>query len=326
MRRDLALAFLFILLSAISGLAQSGLGMPSGADVSVFVKFDDDRPVPEMYRVQLLSTSGVAMMELLTDQQGQVVFHDIKTGPYHLSVSGPDAITTEISFAIYRGENVHTEYVRLARKENKQSVSTNGTVSRAALDIPDKAKKEFEKGLEAFEKEDFPNAKDRFHKAINIYPQYSLAYVNLGIIAMKENKIDEGELDFHQAITADPQDPAAYIHLARSQILKKQYASAEPLLQKATAISPLDPDALTMLAASELYLGKTEEAVACAKKVHSVPHDHFAVSHLVAAQGLIKENQMQAAADELRLFLKEAPDDSRAPAARATLQSIENRK
>src|SRR6185312_1886482 len=250
---------------------------------NIFVTFDDDHPVPQNYRVQLLSSARLPLRQTLTDSHGQATLQNVTQGAYHLSVSGPDAITTEGSFAIYRGELSHNEYIRLPRKENTRASSTDGTVSRASLDIPDKAKKEFEKGLQAFKKDDFPRAKDEFNKAIGIYPQYSLAYVNLGIIAMKENKIDEGERDFQQAITADPQDSAAYIHLARSQIVKKEYASAEPLLLKATAISPLDPDVLTMLAASELYLGKNDLAVASAKKVHAVPHDHFAVVHLVAA-------------------------------------------
>lgn len=314
------------LLALLPAVAQGGAPVPNtGAELDIWVTFDNDHPVPEMYRVQLLNTQRIPIATTITNGRGEAIFPNIREGGYHLAVSGPNVETTETSFAIYRGELSHNEYVRVNRRGDAAPSSNEASVSRATLDIPDKARKEFEKGSAAFKKQDFAQAREKFQKAVELYPRYSLALENLGVLAMKENKVEDGERYFNQAITADPQEPTAYVQLARSEMLRKHYAEAEPLLLKVTSITPLDPEALTMLAASELYLGKTEEAVATAKKVHSVPHEHFANSHLLAAQGLMNEKKFDLAADELRLFLKESPDDPNAKSARAALQSIENK-
>src|SRR5205823_2509674 len=172
--------------------------------------------------------------------------------------------------------------------------------------------KEFDKGVTASAKQDLPGAGQHFMKATEIYPQYALAFVNLGAIAMQQGNNGEGEHFFEQAIHADPQLPMGYTSLARVKILQEKYAEADSLLEKALTIRPLDPEPLTMLATSQFRSGKYPEAIVTARKVHSVPHEHYAVVHILAAEALAKQNQPDIAADEYRLFLKEFPESPHA--------------
>jgi outer membrane protein assembly factor BamD (BamD/ComL family) len=55
-----------------------------------------------------------------------------------------------------------------------------------------------------------------------------------------------------------------------------------------------------------------------------VPHEKFAMAHLVAAQAYTKKDRLDQAAEEYKLFLKESPDSPNAASARATLQSIQS--
>ena len=109
-------------------------------------------------------------------------------------------------------------------------------------------------------------------------------------------------------------------------MLERNFKSAESLLTKATAIVPADPEPLTMLASSQLAQGELTEAVLNAKKVHTLKHEQFAISHFIAAQALVKESQPQQAAEELKLFLQEAPNAPQAAAAKATLDAIQHPK
>src|SRR4029077_13866994 len=121
----------------------------------------------------------VPMADTVTDDSGQAFFHNLRPGNYSLSATGPEGEAQETSFTINRGELTHNERLVIVRKEGTTPSSNQGSVSKAALNIPDKARKEFDKGLVAFKKEDFPAARERFNKAIELYPQYSLAFVNL---------------------------------------------------------------------------------------------------------------------------------------------------
>src|SRR4051812_31591317 len=130
MNRKNALMSLVIclLLSALSAAAQGIPTVSTGAELNIWVMFDNDHPVPELYRVQLLNTQHIPIASTITDARGQALFHGIREGGYHLSVSGPNTESAETSFAIYRGELSHNEYVRLNRKAEAPT-SSDGSVS-----------------------------------------------------------------------------------------------------------------------------------------------------------------------------------------------------
>lgn len=330
--RALSAATLFVFPVASALAFGQGITLsqtPSRTDLHVQILYENDHPVEgkDRYQVHLLSSRSVPIANQATDDRGEAIFYSIGEGTYHVNVTGANIDAVEIQFNIFRGENSHMEFVHIRLKGGaiQQTGSTQGSVSSAALNIPDSARKEFDKGMTELEKQNFSAAQQRLSHATEIYPQYSLAFVNLGIIAMKQNHQDEGRHYFERAIAADPQEPAAYVHLAKLDIMKKKYSDAEPLLTKAISITPLNPEALMMLAASELYQGKLDEAIENAKRVHGVPHQQYAVAHLLAAQAYTQKDQMDRAADEYRLFLQESPNSASAAQARAALQSIENK-
>lgn len=321
--------FLFLPLLMVTGLpliAQRQQQQETHADVYVNVAYENDHPVGMQYRVQLLTNGRMPMGEQFTNDRGQVIFRGLSVGSYQLIVLGVDIENTELGFSIGPHESMHTEFIRVKLKSATAKPSSNqGTVSSASLNIPDRARKEFDKGLAAFAKQDLVTAREHFAKAVEIYPQYSAALLNLGVIAMRQQDPAAGQHYFEEAIKADPQNAGAYTYLARVDIMNAKYDDAETLLTKSLSLTPLDPEPLTMMATSQLRSGKFADAVASAEKVHTVPHEHYAIAHLVAAEALIKEQRSDLAADQFRLYLKESPTGANAESARAALQSIENR-
>jgi tetratricopeptide (TPR) repeat protein len=316
-----------ILLLAISAtlpvFAQRSQQQQTGAEVLVTVTFEDNHQVPSMARISLFTSARMPVAEQFANDRGQASFR-VSSGNYLVQATSLEGEAVESSFTIQPREAMHSEYLLMKRKSKKDADSHEGSISAAQLNIPDKARKEFDKGLSAFDKDDFNTAAQHFSKAVEIYPQYALALVNLGVIDMKENNMVGGQQYFEAAIKADPQLPNGYTALARVKILQTDYAEADTLLTKALSIRPLDPEPLTMLATSESRSGKYDMALATARKVHNVPHEHYAVVHIIAADALLKLNEPQMAADEYRLYLKEFPASPNAEQVRTALQSIEN--
>lgn len=308
--------------------SQKALQQSGNIELYVYVTLDDGKPA-QSYKVQILTRSWMQVSQDLTNDRGLVIFRNLGAGDYRIAVTGMDIEKAETELTLFshgQYESTQNENIQVRRINREQPSSTQGTVSAATLNIPDKARKEFEKGLVAFDKQDFPVARERFAKAVELYPQYCGALLDLGVIAMHDGQADEGRRYFERAMQADPQNPAAYIYLARVYIVNKEYKQAEPLLAKATAIVPLDPEPLTLLASSELQQGEFAQAVVNAKKVHTLQHQRFAIAHFIAGQALAKESLPQQAADEYRLFLQEAPDAPNAPAIRAALAAMEHPK
>jgi tetratricopeptide (TPR) repeat protein len=293
--------------------------------VEVRISLENERAAPEQLRVQLLTSSNATVAEQFTRDLGQVNFRNLAVGNYRIRVTGLDIEDTEVSFSLDVFEQHHVEFVHVKRKKSAEQTSNQGSVSAATLNIPDKARKEFDKGLSGMQKNDYPEAQKHFSKALEIYPQYSAAMNNLGVIAMRSGSPDEGRHYFEESVRVDGNNPSGYLNLARCFIMQNKLPEAEPLLQKAVNLSPLDAEPLTLLANEQLVTGKSELALINARKVHSLEHQHFSLSHLIAAQVLEKENKLDEAAEEYKLFLKESPDSPKATSARAALQSLEKR-
>ena len=266
LRRCLSALAVAAILASPAYAQRNQQGNVSSVELVLNVAFDDNNEVPKMCRVQLLTSARMPMAEAFANDRGQATFH-VSSGSYMVQALSLEAETGEITFVVNSRETMHNEWLRLKRKPVNGGVptSTDGSVSQSTLNIPDKARKEFDRGVSSSEKQDFLAAIQHFTKAIEIYPQYGLAFANLGAVAMQEGNSAAGEHYFEQAIHADPQLPNGYTSLARIRILQQKYDEADTLLAKALSIRPLDPEPLTMLATSELRSGKFPEAIANAK-------------------------------------------------------------
>jgi tetratricopeptide (TPR) repeat protein len=306
--------------------AQRSSRIPSRlSTVEVRISLENERAAPEQLRVQLLTTSSATFGEQFTRDLGQVNFQNVPIGNYRIRVTGVDIEDAEVSFTLDAFEQHHVEFVHVKRKKSAEQTSTEGSVSAATLNIPDKARKEFDKGISGMNKSDYPEAQKHFSKALEIYPQYSAALNNLGVIAMRSGSPDEGRHFFEESIRVDGSNSSGYLNLARCLILQNKLTEAEPLLQKSVNLSPLDAEPLTLLANEQFVTGKLDLALANAHKVHSLEHQRFALAHLIAARILEQENKLEEAAEEYKLFLKESPDSPKATSVRAALQSLEKR-
>jgi tetratricopeptide (TPR) repeat protein len=108
-------------------------------------------------------------------------------------------------------------------------------------------------------------------------------------------------------------------------MMKNNFTEALPLLEKASALNPMDPQSLTLLSNAQLSAGQLDVALANARKVHTMEHQHFTLAHLVAARVLVLQNKFEEAAAEYRIFLKESPESPKADTVRAAIESIEKR-
>jgi tetratricopeptide (TPR) repeat protein len=308
--------------SSIPGQSRS-----RGSEVQVRITYENDRPANGQIRVDLITNGGATVAQQFSRDDGQVTFQNVFPGNYRLHATGIDAEeTAEVTFSLDSRESIHFETIRVkVKKTEAQQSSNQGNISAAVLNIPDKARKEFEKGVSSLSKNDMPEAQKHFSRATEIYPQYAGAYNNLGVIAMKTGSPEDGKKLFEQAVRVDANNSNAYVNLARCLIMKDNFAEALPLLEKASALSPMDPEALTLLANAQLSSHQLDLALANARKVHTMEHQRFTVSHLIAARVLVLQDKLEEAAAEYRTFLKESPESPKADSVRATLESIEKR-
>jgi superkiller protein 3 len=171
--------------------------------------------------------------------------------------------------------------------------------------VPNKAEKEFQKGKEAGDKKDWPEATKHFQSAIALYPDYDLAYNGLGQALASNGDVKGARSAFEKAIQLNDNFAAAYRNLAKLSLSEHKFDEMDNLLTRSLSADPLNAWALAYAAYAELQLHKFDDAITHARKAHSVKHDGLASVHIVAARALEEKQTPSEALEEYRLYLQE---------------------
>lgn len=334
-RSSVVLPLVFLLLTGVTFAQRrpTGGAIPTSprmatrsADVTIHVTFDDDRPVQDSQLEVELLNSGAPVQTAFVDREGIAHFSSVAAGvPYSVRISGPGIQTTTAGFDITPFESSHTEYVQVKAASAASSAPTSKQPTIAAVDLnaPGKAKNELNKGNEAVRKKDYPGAIKHYRKAIEDYPQYAAAHNNLGVVCMATKDYACARDAFEETTKLNPHAAIAFFDLGRLKMMENHFADAEPLLQQSLAVEPHNPEALTLMANDELLLGKYDQAVLFARKVHAVPEHHAdAAAHFIAGRALEAERQPQQAVEEYKMLLEEAPDNPLAAKAREAVDRL----
>jgi len=295
--------------------------------LTIHVRMADDREAGSYLQVQLLSPVGTPVSVGTTNADGTAFFQVSSNVTYRARVSGRGVETAESQFFIMGGQYSHTENLNVKHTAVATQETASPSISVAEMQVPVKAKEEMQKGIEAFDKGDTTKARQRFEKAISIYPQYARAYENLGVIAAKSGNRAEARSLYTKALEIDDRFVPAYVQLANLEIREKNYTQAESLLHKAMLLYPEMPDLIGTLASAEYGNKEYASALADAQRVHTLPHhEQVANVHLLAAQIFEMQNRNQEALAEYRLFLTEAPTSPQAKAVQQAITDLEASK
>ncbi|HEY2646192.1 MAG TPA: hypothetical protein VGI34_04440, partial [Candidatus Acidoferrales bacterium] len=91
---------------------------------------------------------------------------------------------------------------------------TAGTVSAVRLEVPGKARSQYEKACSAFKKNKMTEAEQRSRDAIQNYPNYPAAWVILGRALQDQQKLSEAHDACSKPLTVDPKYLPPYLCLA----------------------------------------------------------------------------------------------------------------
>lgn len=315
---------LVVLAPGLSVFAQNN----NTCQLTIRVRTIQDREYNRPLRVEILSHQGTPISAAQTNGTGNADFQVMSGVAYRVQVSGQGVETTSYDFRISDGEQVHMETVNVKpgapADQQQQAQGGSATISVGEMNIPDKARDELQKGMEAFAKGDMTKAQQRFEKAISIYPQYARAYAAEGILAVKSGDRAKAKSLFSKAIEVDNTFAPAYLDLARADFQDKDYTETESLLRKVMTLNPSIPDVVALLASAEYMNKEYDSALADAQRTHTLPnHEQFADVHLLAGKILEMENRPQDAVAEYRLFLQESPSSPQVPMVQQEVTQLE---
>ena len=166
------------------------------------------------------------------------------------------------------------------------------TVSVAALNVPEAAKKAFGKGENAFNDEKWAVAEKNFEKAVEVDPDYAQAWSHLGEVLQKESKPKEARAAWEKAVAADPKYIRPYVQLAMLDLAEKRPEDAAAIAGKGVAMNPLEfPELYFYNAVANYNLKHIDVAETSARRAtqldaaHEIPRAELLLGTILIAKG-----------------------------------------
>lgn len=329
---------IFVLFLAVTSLCcgQSGrMERPRPATLKIVITIEGDAEKARHATIDLMDSMGSvsgpsaaavpgsASGRNYTDDDGTATFKTL-SGVHRVRISGPGIQAYEGEIEIAPNEMTHLERIRVRRAPvaNQTDTTVFSPVPISRLNVPNSARKAFEKGTNALHKQHWEEGRKFFQSAISDYPSYDQAYNGLGVVEGQLQDTDAARKAFSKAIELNPRYAEAQRNMARLFIAQHEPASALPLLEASLETEPSDVWALSN--ASNLYLQAHEfdRALVLAEKVHSLPHQGMANAHMVAAYAADALGKKDVATKELHLYLEEDPKGPNASRARQLLDRL----
>ncbi len=216
---------------------------------------------------------------------------------------------------------VNVGTIVLERTEKAQGV----TVSATSLNAPKEARKAYDNGHHAIENKRLPEAQQQLERAVQLYPRYAAAWQELGWVYTQQNQLDKARNAFEQARAADAMFVPAYVGLSSVALRESQWREAAELSARATQLDGVGfPAAFYYNSVANYRLGNMEQAEKSARRAEMLGAQRvFPQVNLLLGVMLANRQEYADAADELRSYLKAAPNAPNADKVRQQLAGVE---
>jgi Flp pilus assembly protein TadD len=199
------------------------------------------------------------------------------------------------------------------------------TVTASSLNAPEPAKKAFGKGVNAMGDEKWAAAQKDFEKAVEIYPEYAMAWSDLGEALKRQSKPTEARAAWEKAVAVDPKYIKPYVQLTMLDLEEKHAEDAATIAGKAVAMNPLEfPDLYFYNAMANYNLKHYDVAETSARRAteldsaHEIPRAELLLGSVLAARG-----DRSGALQHFRKYLEMAPKAQDAEQVRRAIAQLE---
>lgn len=303
------------------------------------VVMEDGSRLPEPVIVEAVCAGGVAVPIARTDSRGGFIVGrgrdaDVDARLARGATGGPANLAG--CFLVARLPGYQSSALRvtdnqafdlgtivLSRPGGVEGAMHSATSARAPKD----AQRAFEKAAAAVEKKRWDQARPQLEKAVELYPEYAAAWLELGRVHQASGNLAEARKAYERSIQADPKFVRPYLQLTGVLHNQREWRAEADL---SAALIKLDPysfvAAYVFNAVSNYRLGNTAVAEGSARqaikldKEHVFPEAEYTLGLILSSRGENKE-----AAEHLRNFLRLAPDSPGAENVKKQLADLEQK-
>jgi len=326
--RAKSFSLLFLVLLAATGTlpAQEPPPLPGGreptvdnpvspvkAEIAGYVRTRQDKRGAASIPVRLETNTGGLVAQAWTNNSGYFIFPKVACGFYVLAVDATGF--RSIRQAVEHSYESHETVLYLVEDESQGAPAEDASVSVRQLQIPEPAQREYEKGLAASGKRKIEEAIARFRKAIELYPDYDEAYIQLSLAYLGQGGYGEAQQVLTQAVAVNENNAGTHALLGVALREQQRLPQSVEAFERSLRLQEASWFAHQELGETLVRMGRQEEALRHARRAHEL-NAVTPVTHLLLYKTLILCSEYAEALVELDEFLKLYPQHPLATRAR----------
>ena len=263
-----------------------------------------------------LTFNGRAIHETFTDLSGRFSFPGLSRGTYQLTAEG-DGLTFETT-AVYAeisafgsAPQSFTQDIQLRPIRHKPAAQP-GVVNAFTQEVPSAAKQALDAGLRLAQEGKTEAAVENMRKAIQIYPDYFDAHLQLGNTFLKQEQFNDAITELDRARQINPNDERAYQSFGILLLKQRNYAVAVAIFAEAGRLNPSNPVNAVMRATALVHqaANTNESAPSTEDRTYLLSRAEIAMTD--AAR--LSENKLKPDTMTIALFYELKGDPERAAA------------
>ncbi len=307
--RTVFILTLCLALSAVHGLGEEQYELRGKVVQTSGKRFKDVLPV-----VFLQGTAEPYTTQTRTDTRGRFKFEKLPSGLYTLIIAVPMWGDLQRTIEIGPSQsNSKGRIERTFRVDREYSRPNLHTVSVQQLSVPRNARREYTRARERLEERDVPGAIGHLKEAVELSPQFTAAWNQLGTIAYLSKEPKKAEEYFREALRQEADSYAPLVNLGGALLAQDRVDEAHAINLRAVQMRPDDALAHSQLGRSYFSLAELDPAQRHLKQAKALDPKHFSFPQLVLAQIYDLKSDSVALMWELEEFLKFHPDSKRVP-------------
>lgn len=318
-----------------SGRASNGTG--GNHVIQGYVFFPSGRRADGSIQIKLQSYSA-GEITVLADTGGSFTFGGLAPGSYTVVVSAGegyelaresvfidnDANLSRIGIPAPTASRRYTVMIHLQPKIGVDRAKAS-VLNAALAEVPEAARKQYEKGLELAQSGDASKAVDNLKAAVALYPKFPLALNELGVQYLKLGKADKAVEALKTASELTPEAFTPRLNLGIALLEAKRFIDSEAQLREALKQNPSAPTAHMYLGLALAHIGNYDEAEKELVRATETGGGQFGLAHYYLGGLYWKKQDYSRAVQELETYLRLSPNAADAERVRATIKEMRRR-
>jgi Flp pilus assembly protein TadD len=261
----------------------------------------------------------------MTDEYGSFSFRSLPPGNYTIVIDKEneyEPLTYPLDIFQSRTPQVYNINLRLTLKGIPRIKP--GVVDSELANVPKPALNFYDKAKELSRKGDYKAAIEQLQLAIAEYPNFMLAFNELGVQYLRLNKLEKADESFRSALKINPDAFPPMMNRGIVLVQLKKFDEAEKVIRSSLKIKEDSPVAHYFLGQALANLGRFDEAenellLAIKSGGEQMKEAHRFLAIIYSAKGNKKR-----AANELETYLRLFPKTPDAEQLRKAIEQLKN--